>query len=48
MPNQAVTLLLGSTAAKVINDADCPVLTSTHAEVIAPRPLHHRDWLCAI
>jgi nucleotide-binding universal stress UspA family protein len=41
-------MLLGSTTAKVINDADCPVLTSTHAEVIAPRPLHHRDWLCAI
>src|SRR3984893_6716170 len=41
-------MLLGSTTAKVINDADCPVLTSTHAEVIAPRPLDHRDWLCAI
>jgi universal stress protein A len=41
-------LLLGSTTAKVINGADCPVLTSKHAEVIAPRPLDHRDWLCAI
>ena len=41
-------MLLGSTAAKVINDADCPVLTSRHAEMIAPRPLEHREWLCAI
>ena len=41
-------MLLGSTTAKVINDADCPVLTSTHAETIAPRPLQHREWLCAI
>ena len=51
MPTHAGTfrrMLLGSTAAKVINDADCPVLTSRHAEVIAPRPLDHRDWLCAV
>jgi len=41
-------MLLGSTTAKVINDADCPVLTSRHAETIAPRPLQHREWLCAI
>jgi nucleotide-binding universal stress UspA family protein len=41
-------MLLGSTTAKVLNDADCPVLTSTHAETIAPRPLAHREWLCAI
>lgn len=41
-------MLLGSTTAKVINDADCPVLTSTHAETIAPRPLQHREWLGAI
>jgi nucleotide-binding universal stress UspA family protein len=41
-------MLLGSTTAKVINDADCPVLTSRHAETIAPRPLEHREWLCAI
>src|SRR5713226_3826834 len=39
---------LGSTTAKVINDADCPVLTSRHAQTIAPRPLEHREWLCAI
>jgi nucleotide-binding universal stress UspA family protein len=32
----------------VLNDADCPVLTSTHAQTIAPRPLEHREWLCAI
>jgi nucleotide-binding universal stress UspA family protein len=41
-------MLLGSTTAKVINDADCPVLTSRHAETIAPRPLEHREWLCAL
>lgn len=41
-------MLLGSTTAKVINDSDCPVLTSTHAETIAPRPLEHREWLCAV
>lgn len=41
-------MLLGSTTAKVINDADCPVMTSTHAETIAPRPLQHREWLCAV
>lgn len=40
-------MLLGSTTAKVLNDADCPVLTSHHAETIAPRPLEHREWLCA-
>jgi len=41
-------MLLGSTTAKIINDADCPVLTSRHAETIAPRPFEHREWLCAI
>lgn len=41
-------MLLGSTTAKVINDAECPILTSRHAETIAPRPLEHREWLCAI
>ena len=41
-------MLLGSTTAKVLNDADCPVLTSRHAETIAPRPLDHRQWLCSI
>jgi nucleotide-binding universal stress UspA family protein len=41
-------MLLGSTTAKVLNDADCLVLTTTHAERIAPRPLEHREWLCAI
>ena len=40
--------LLGSTTAKVLDDADCPVATSKHAETIAPRPLNHREWLCAI
>jgi nucleotide-binding universal stress UspA family protein len=40
--------LLGSTTAKVLNDADCPVLTSRHALEIVPRPLEHREWLCAV
>jgi nucleotide-binding universal stress UspA family protein len=51
MPTHAGTfrrMLLGSTTAKVLNDVDCPVVTSRHAETIAPRPLAHREWLCAI
>lgn len=40
--------LLGSTTAKVLNDADCPVLTTEHAETISPRGLAHREWVCAI
>jgi nucleotide-binding universal stress UspA family protein len=40
--------LLGSTTAKVLNDADCPVLTSQHVETISPRRLEHREWVCAI
>lgn len=41
-------MLLGSTAAKVLNDADCPVMTSIHAETIFPHPLEHRVWVCAL
>jgi nucleotide-binding universal stress UspA family protein len=51
MPTHAGTfrrMLLGSTTAKVLNDVDCPVVTSKHAETIAPRPLEHREWICAI
>ena len=51
MPTHAGTfrrMLLGSTTAKVLNDADCPVITSHHAETIAPRPIEHREWLCAL
>ena len=40
--------LLGSTTAKVLNDTDCPVLTTQHAETISPRQLEHREWICAI
>jgi nucleotide-binding universal stress UspA family protein len=40
--------LLGSTTAKVLNDADCPVLTTQHVETISPRQLEHREWVCAI
>jgi nucleotide-binding universal stress UspA family protein len=32
-----------ATTARVINNAPCPVLTSRHAETIAPRPLKHRQ-----
>lgn len=41
-------MLLGSTTAKVLDSAHCPVLTSMHSEVIAPRPLEHRTWVCAV
>jgi len=41
-------MLLGSTTTKVLNDADCPVLTTQHAEDVVPRPMEHREWLCAI
>ena len=40
--------LLGSTTVKVLNDADCPVLTTQHAETISPRQLKHREWVCGI
>jgi nucleotide-binding universal stress UspA family protein len=41
-------MLLGSTTAKVLNDADCLILTTEHAETVTPRPLEHRVWVCAI
>ena len=41
-------MLLGSTTAKILDEADCPVMTTQHAETIAPRPLEHREWVCAI
>jgi nucleotide-binding universal stress UspA family protein len=41
-------MLLGSTTAKVLNDADCLVMTTKHAETAAPRPLAHRVWVCSI
>jgi nucleotide-binding universal stress UspA family protein len=41
-------MLLGSTTAKVLNDVGCPVITSEHAESIAPRPIAHRKMLCAV
>lgn len=41
-------MLLGSTTAKVLHDAQCPVLTTDHAETISPRPLDYRAWLCAL
>jgi nucleotide-binding universal stress UspA family protein len=41
-------MLLGSTTAKVLDDAECPVLTMQHAETVAPRSPEHRTWVCAI
>lgn len=41
-------MLLGSTTAKVLDAADCPVLTAEHAATIAPRPVEHKTWLCGI
>jgi len=41
-------MLLGATTAKVLNDAECPVMTTEHAEELVPRPLEHRVWACAI
>ena len=41
-------MLLGSTTAKVLNDADCPVMTTQHAEAVIPRTLKHRVWVCGI
>lgn len=41
-------MLIGSTAAKVLDDVDCPVVTSMHAETIAPRPFEHRECVCAL
>lgn len=51
LPTHAGTFrrtLLGSTTAKVLDSAECPVATSHHAETIAPRAMQHREWLCAI
>jgi nucleotide-binding universal stress UspA family protein len=41
-------MLLGSTTAKVLDGAECPVLTMQHAETVAPRSVEHRKWACAI
>jgi nucleotide-binding universal stress UspA family protein len=41
-------MLLGSTTAKVLDDASCQVLTTEHAESTVPRPLEHRVWVCAL
>jgi nucleotide-binding universal stress UspA family protein len=41
-------VLLGSTTAKVLNDAACPVLTTEHCAAVEPRPLEHREWVCGV
>jgi nucleotide-binding universal stress UspA family protein len=41
--------ILGSVTAKVLNDADCPVLTGAHIEQEAPQePVNFRNIACAI
>ena len=40
--------LLGSTTAKVLNDSQCPVLTTDHAATVTPRSFEHRNWVCAL
>ncbi len=40
--------LLGSTTAKVLNDAECPVMTTQHAQTISPREIEHREWMCML
>ena len=41
-------MLLGSTTAKVLDDAGAMVMTTEHTETKFPRPLEHRVWVCAI
>jgi nucleotide-binding universal stress UspA family protein len=41
-------MLLGSTTAKVLDDADCIVMTTEHADTAVPTPLDHRHWVCGI
>ncbi len=45
---QVRRMLLGSTTAKVLDGAQCPVLTAQHAATIAPHPVEHKTWLCGI
>jgi nucleotide-binding universal stress UspA family protein len=40
-------MLLGSTTAKVLDEANCPALTMRRAAIIVPRSLEHRNWICA-
>lgn len=43
--------LLGSNAAKVLHDADCPVWTAAHSETFAARSEMHIEWrniVCAV
>jgi nucleotide-binding universal stress UspA family protein len=41
-------MLLGSTTTRVLDGAECPVLTTQHAETVVPRPPEHRKWVCAL
>jgi nucleotide-binding universal stress UspA family protein len=38
--------LLGSVTAKVLNEVECPVLTTEHART--PGPIEHRHWVCGL
>jgi nucleotide-binding universal stress UspA family protein len=42
-------LLLGSVTAKLLHDADCPILTGVHLEEAAPlEPVNFRSIVCAV
>lgn len=41
-------MLLGSTTAKVLHEADCPVLTMEHAEAGIPKHFEHGQWVCGL
>ena len=41
-------VLLGSTTAKVLDDAECPIMTTAHADTCIPEPLGHRHWVCGV
>jgi nucleotide-binding universal stress UspA family protein len=47
-PGRFRRMLVGSTSARVLDRAECPVLTTQHAETVAPRSLEHRRWVCAV
>jgi len=51
MPTHAGRLrrmLLGSTTARVLSDAECPVLTVQYDHITAPRAVQNPTWICAL
>ncbi len=41
-------MLLGSTTAKALNDADRAVVTTQHAQTISPREIKPREFMCTL